>query len=169
MAYFHHWTLRAADSEEHAPCAGQLRKSEECWQDALCRWLDGNILCEEARRYVGNFLSVHRVRPADEGSDVGNSDDVISDEELVLSSEALADALRTRIGGRGGKADAQELDAEDAGKGHYANSLAAVQARQETWGSGHTSQEPTVPKFNVPGLSGQCLGQCTSFTEAGGV
>ena len=59
MAYFHPWTLRAEGSEEHAPFAGQLRKSEECWQDALCRWLDGKIRCEEARRYVGHFLLAH--------------------------------------------------------------------------------------------------------------
>ena len=81
MAYFHPWTLRTEDSEEHVPFAGQLRNSDETWQGALCRWLDGRILCEEARRYVGNFLPVHLVRPAVEGSDVG---DVISDEELIF-------------------------------------------------------------------------------------
>ena len=50
---------------------------DETWQGALRSWLDGRILCEEARRYVGNFLSVHRVRPQDDmDSDIANSDDL---------------------------------------------------------------------------------------------
>ena len=43
--------------------------------------LDGHTLCEEARRYVANFLSVHRVRPQDEASEDGNSENIVSDEE----------------------------------------------------------------------------------------
>ena len=62
MAYCHPWTLRAENSEEHVSFAGQLRNSDETWQYALCRWLDGRKLCDEARWYVGNFLAVHRVR-----------------------------------------------------------------------------------------------------------
>ena len=53
MTYFHPWTLRVSDATEHVPYAGHLRKSTETWQDALALWLEGNILCEEARRYVG--------------------------------------------------------------------------------------------------------------------
>ena len=73
MAYFHPWTLRQADAEEHVPYAGCLRRTDESWQDALGTWLHGHVLCEEARRYVGNFLSVHRVRPQDEASEDGNT------------------------------------------------------------------------------------------------
>ncbi len=56
MAYFHPWTLRYADGDAHVPYAGSLRKSGETWSEALQTWLDGNILCEEAKRYVSNFL-----------------------------------------------------------------------------------------------------------------
>ena len=100
MSYFHPWTLRVSDATEHVPFAGNLRKSSETWQDAMSVWLDGNIICEESRRYVGNYLSVHRMRPVDDdASAADNSDDLLSDEDLTLSSESLLDALRTRIGG----------------------------------------------------------------------
>ena len=62
-----------------------LRRTDKSWQDALGTWLHEHVLCEEARRYVGNFLSVHRVRPQDEASEDGNSDDIVSDEELQVS------------------------------------------------------------------------------------
>ena len=90
MSYFHPWTLRVSDATEHVPFAGHLRKSSETWQDAMSVWLDGNILCEESRRYVGNYLSVHRMRPVDDdASAADNSDDLLSDEDLTLSSESL--------------------------------------------------------------------------------
>ena len=66
MSYFHPWTLRAQGSGQHAPFAGHLRKVDETWQEALGAWLGGRILCKEAKKYVGNFLSVHRVRPDDD-------------------------------------------------------------------------------------------------------
>ena len=66
----------------------------------MALWLDGGILCEEARRYVGNFLSVHRMRPVDDdASGADNSDDLLSDEDLALSSDSLLDVLHARIGG----------------------------------------------------------------------
>ena len=99
MSYFHPWTLRERDADEHVPFAGQLRKANDTWQEALRTWLDGQVLCEEARRYVANFLSVHRVRHSDDDSEPENSDDLISDEDLILSSSALDEALDTRIGG----------------------------------------------------------------------
>ena len=49
---------------------------------------------------------MHRVRPQDEASEDGNSDDIVSDEELQVSSDQLIDALATRIGGRERKYDA---------------------------------------------------------------
>ena len=113
MAYFHPWTLRQADAAEHVPYAGCLRRAGESWQDALTTWLDGRALCEEARRYVTNFLSVHRVRPQDEASEDGNSDDIVSDEELQVSSEQLIDALATRIGGPGRPKPLPELALRD--------------------------------------------------------
>ena len=56
-------------------------------------WLDGNMACEEPRRYVWDFLSAHRMRPVDDdASGADNSDDLLSDEELTLSSDSLLDA-----------------------------------------------------------------------------
>ena len=66
---------------------------------SLATWLDGNIICDESKRYVGNFLSVHRVRPTDDDDDQAHSDDIASDEELEVSHNSLEDALETRIGG----------------------------------------------------------------------
>ena len=100
MSYFRLWTLREGDADEHVPFAGQLRKANDTWQETLRTWLDGQVLCEEARRYVANVLSVHRVRHSDDDSEPENSDDLISDEDLILSSSALDEALDTRIGGR---------------------------------------------------------------------
>ena len=101
MTYFRPWTLRSDDADEHVLYAGNLRASERTWQESLICWLDGGLLCEEQKRYVNNFLAVHRVRPQDDGSDEeANSDDLISDEELQVSNASLADALSTRIGGR---------------------------------------------------------------------
>ena len=82
MAYFHPWTLRKADADVHVCFAGQLRKDGQSWQDSLQKWLDGQLLYLEAKRFVGNVLSVHRMRPRDEESDDGNSEDIVSDEEL---------------------------------------------------------------------------------------
>ena len=100
MSYFHPWTLRVSDATDHVPFAGNLRKSTETWQEAMSVWLDGNIVCEEARRYVGDFLSVHRMRPVDDdASGADNSGDILSGEDVVLSSEASLIALCTRLGG----------------------------------------------------------------------
>ena len=131
MAYFHPWTLRQNDADQHVKYAGQLRGSNEPWQDALQCWLDGNIVCEEAAKYVSNFLSVHRMRPRDDDeSDDGNSQDIASDEELEISRSELMDALTTRIGGKGN----EECDA-DAGGGltHFQNSMAAIALNQNIW------------------------------------
>ena len=63
MCYFHPWTLRKNDASDCVKYAGALRASDETWQDALQKWLEGHIICQEAKQYIGYFLSVHRVRP----------------------------------------------------------------------------------------------------------
>ena len=96
MSYFHPWTLRVKDADAHVPYAGSLRAVEETWQEALRSWLDGLILCEEAKRYVSNFMVVTRARPEGEEDDVGNSDDLLRNEKLDLRTEDLAQALDSR-------------------------------------------------------------------------
>ena len=131
MAYFHPWTLRHADADEHVKYAGQLRDANETWQDALEVWLDGNIICQEAAKYVGNFLSVHRMRPRDDDeSNDGNSQDIASDEELEISRHELIAALATRIGG---KDNARDDEDELGGPTHFQNSTAAIALNQSIW------------------------------------
>ena len=124
MSYFHPWTLRESDADEHVPFAGNLRKSGESWDNALRTWLDGRVLTKESARHVGNFMSVYRVRPRDSTEEMQASDEDVSDEELVLDVEDLEEVLQTRIGGREqdlGKdgnveSDPDEDDEDDAGK-----------------------------------------------------
>ena len=108
-------------------------------------WLDGNIICEESRIYVGNYLSVHRMRPVDDdASAADNSDDLLSDEDLTLSSESLLDALRTRIGGVA-HSDTAKSDSTYNVADHHANSSAAVQLSQAAWGGAATVANPNCP------------------------
>ena len=97
----------------------------------LDSWLDGGLLSEESKRYVGNFLSVHRMRPHDEESDCGNSDDIIEDEELQLSSATLEEALGTRVGGKAQSASVDEQEKAEGGASHFQNSSAAMDLGQE--------------------------------------
>jgi len=149
MSYFHPWTLRHADAQEHVPYAGALRHERATWQEVMCTWFDGKVLCAEAKRYVGNFLSVHRVRPTDDGSEDGNSDDIISDEELQVSQTTLAEALATRIGGREGT-EAEEEEGVEGGASHYHKSLAAMTLGQDVWKSEAGDQGATAPEFDAP-------------------
>ena len=56
----------------------------------------------------------------------GNSDDLVSDEELNLSEKDLPEALETKIGGRKRQeGDACAEDVSDEELGHYDNCLAA--------------------------------------------
>ena len=151
LAYFHPWTLRLEDAEEHVPHAGRLRRPKETWEEALATWLSGNILCGEAARYVGNSLSVCRVRPADDGSEQGNSDDMVSDEELHVSTGCLKEALVTRIGGRNREEDDEAREAAEGGATHYANSRAAMELGEEIWKArASKSSSGVVPEFPAP-------------------
>jgi hypothetical protein len=62
--------------------AGRIRKADETWQEALATWLGGRIVCQEAMKYVCNFMAVHRVRPIGDDEDSACCDDLVSDEEL---------------------------------------------------------------------------------------
>ena len=113
MSYFHPWTLRKINADEHVKHASNLRQSHQIWQEALECWLDGNVLCQEAKRYIGNFMSVNRMRPRDDDSDAGNSEDIVDDEELEISRSSLTEALVTKIGGK----DSEKNDDDNDNKG----------------------------------------------------
>ena len=144
MTYFHPWTLRRASErvdEGAVKYAGNLRPVGTTWQDSLTEWLDGGIQCAESKRYIGNFLSVYRVRPQDESDDEGHSSDMADDEELEVSHIDLQEALLTKIGGRSRK-DGE--DKEEGKASHHENSVSGVNVAQGIWRVGADGkQEPT--------------------------
>ena len=88
MTYFHPWTLATEQfQDEHVPHARHLRKGFESWTRALEHWFAGRVLSTTAVQYINNFLSVTRARPQNDQYDDENSDDVVSDEELFVSTE----------------------------------------------------------------------------------
>ena len=108
--------------------AGRIRKADETWQEALATWLDGRIVCQEAMKYVGNFMAVHRVRPRGDDEDSACSDDLVSDEELEVTNDSIQDALTTKVGGRG-----REDDDEGRAGTHRENSSTGMSLAQALW------------------------------------
>ena len=90
------------------------------------------------------------MRPVDDdASGADNSDDLLSDEELALSSDSLLDALRTRIGGVASK-DTNASDNQYKVTDHHANSSAAVQLGQEAWANDENIAQRNQPEFTAP-------------------
>eukprot|EP00438_Fugacium_kawagutii_P033974 Skav228932 [mRNA] locus=scaffold2181:248822:258688:+ [translate_table: standard] len=90
--YFRAWTLDLHHATTQVPYIGHLLGEAGSWENSLRRWLL-RLPCAETKRYVGNFLSVYRVRPA--ADNAANSDDDGVDEPLDLQPEQVVDALRT--------------------------------------------------------------------------
>ena len=99
MTYFHPWTMHKEAGSCYVPYLGDLKPQGVSWDEALTTWLDGYVVSKEAAQYVGNFLSVYRVRPGNDEDDTDvNSDDDVDDEALELKGDDdLAEALRTRV------------------------------------------------------------------------
>ena len=93
LTYFKAWTLNKKRDSDAVPYVRRLREPQETWEDALRHWLL-RLPCEETKRYVGNFLSVYRVRPDNEGE---NSDDEDDATELVVTPEKLVEACQTQV------------------------------------------------------------------------
>lgn len=142
MTYFHPWTLRPAWSDRHVPSAQELRGECESWSSALTQWLDGNIISLESKRFVSNFISIHRLRPGEDEEDgFANPDDIIDDEDVLVTKDMLPEVLETRIGGKAKQSDELLL----LGDGHYRNSTDAIRLGRDIWSqlhgeSGQTSQ-----------------------------
>ena len=92
MTYFRTWTLQAPMASGNVPFVGRLKAAAESWVDALRMWLT-HLPCEDTKHYVGNFLSVYRVRPS--GAEDANSDDSGIDEPLLVTATTLPTALQT--------------------------------------------------------------------------
>ena len=101
-------------AEDHVPHLGELRGAQETWSGALRHWLEGRVLCQEAKRYMSSVMVVTRARPQEDKHGGENSDDLKSDEELDLRTEDLARALETRIGGRKRREGPEDLAAAPA-------------------------------------------------------
>ena len=66
---------------------------------------------------MSNFLSVYRIRPADDDEEDANSDNLASDVELEVSHADLESALETRIGGhQSARDDDDEQQSRTKGK-----------------------------------------------------
>ena len=111
MAYFRAWTLDAKRGTDAVPHAGALRGPNESWEQALRTWLR-RLPCEETKQYIGNFMSVYRVRPAVDGQE--NSDDEAADTALHVMPTQLADALQTKLSSHGKRSQADSKDAGDS-------------------------------------------------------
>ena len=141
--YFRPWTLRARRATEHVPHLKALR-GDDGWETALRQWMDGCILCAESKNYVSNFLSVHRVRPAD-ATNEANSDDAASDPDVDLVASDVAEIFAKSATGTGGTretASAQALRARA-----FDSVCSQVEA---TWGSAATGHDQTVFSSNEP-------------------
>ena len=93
-------------------------------------WLNGNVVCEESKRYVSNFISIHRLRPDDDGEDgLANPDDLVEDEDVCVTRDMLDEVLDTRIAGKTRAND----DLDVLGDGHHMNSSEAVELGRDIW------------------------------------
>ena len=84
MTYFRPFTLDPDVGDLHVPFLGHFCKGQKSWHDALTTWMDGQLLCEESRKYISNFLVVTRARPDHDAQDDHRSEDLLSYEELVV-------------------------------------------------------------------------------------
>ena len=64
----------------------------------MLRWFDGNVLSQESRRHISNFLVVTRAWPDADADEGEHSEDMQSDEELFLNKTDLAQALISKMG-----------------------------------------------------------------------
>ncbi len=146
VTYFHPWTLRIQDAEEHfVPHASNLQAQDVTWEDTMSTWLNGNVISQESARCVNHFLCVFRVRPRNPDEDE-RSDEDIDDEELILTKENMKEALKTRIGGH--HTQGQTPNLTDSSKtSHEANSGQAIDIAQRTW---HVSDDCARPESKSP-------------------
>eukprot|EP00959_Pyramimonas_sp_CCMP1952_P276799 5786268-Pyramimonas_sp.AAC.1 len=84
MAYFRPFTLQESDVD------GVSRVSDWCADGqptgVVARgWLDGGLTCEEAKRYVQNYMNVVDMRPDGEESGGKHEDDVFSTMTLTTN------------------------------------------------------------------------------------
>ena len=83
-------------------------------------------------KYVGNFLSVYRVRPRDPDEDA-RSDEDFDDEKLVLDENMLERAMKSRVGGKERDNVEGVKDTIDGKTSHEENSRSAMELAKKIW------------------------------------
>ena len=124
--------------EEHCarvPFAGRLKQEAETFCDARRQWQERGVECQDALHFVRNFLNKTRTRARGGDEEYENSDDLLSDDELVVSMETLQEATKTHVGGKkpGTMGDDQDLE---KGISHHENSTNAIGHVDAVLGSG---------------------------------
>jgi len=76
-------------------------------------WLDGHVHSADLGKFVSNFLNVYRLRLGDMDEGCSNSEDVISDVDLVLSQDLLPEALKSKGVGRYARGSHSDADGSD--------------------------------------------------------
>ena len=137
MTYFRAWTLNAPAASANVPFAGRLKLPDETWIAAMRLWLL-YLPCEETKRYVGNFLSVYRVRPTN--VEDGNSDDSGVDEALVVTPATLPVAMQTSFWQTGKRAaNPKRGDAAAMDDPVLASYQEAAQQAEAAWQAPHAA------------------------------
>ena len=93
-AYFRAWTLRREIADPCVPHVSKLKGTDDTWAECFQQWL-AHLPSEETKRFVGNFLSVYRVRPTHDLAE--NSDDSGAEEALEVDAAKLRIALQTQV------------------------------------------------------------------------
>ena len=93
-AYFRAWTLQRNLGDHMVPHISELKADTETWSASFRKWLS-QLPCEETKRYVGNFLSVYRIRPTNDTAE--NSDNSDCDDPLTIDKTTIEEALQTLV------------------------------------------------------------------------
>ena len=124
MTYFRAWTLDKKRAGDTVLYIKHLREPGTTWDRSLRRWLL-KLPCAETKQYVGNFLSVYRVRPETE---LHNSDNEDDKEELVVTDELLGIACQTHV------AVEEDHNKESKWSKHRRLLVDALQRAEQHWG-----------------------------------
>lgn len=112
-------------------------------------WFAGSDLTAEVVRYICNFMCVSRLRPSEAHDEAdGNSEDLVSAEELSLSQGELVEALQTRIGGKRPEVDDSGNDDVDV-PDHCHNSKSAMARAHSVWRSVAQEAEMEAHRFRA--------------------
>ena len=137
MTYFRAWTLDKKRSGDKVRYIKHLREPGTTWDRSLRRWLL-QLPCAETKQYVGNFLSVYRVRP---DTELDNSDNEDDNEDLVVTEELLGVACQTHV------AVEEDNHKESKWSTHRRLLVDALQRAEQHWGGRGVSK-------SVPGEVG---------------